>query len=222
MAQHGGEAITWGQMLVAAGLAGGVVSLPFLGKLFASWFRGASNRQWRESRRELRAAERELGEERVSELVLLIELLGDDPRFEKAVNEMAALLRKRPRSEKAKKAHRSAQRKASMNFNKIVRDVIGQNESTLSAQTAETMLRKIKAQLKSGDLQKTLDAAENAEEHRTSTAPERLPHEEPEEESGQRVRSAQRSTTLKERKTKFTKSSLKELIREALEEMVLE
>ena len=174
-----GETLTWGSLLASMALAGGIFAIPTIGKFFNAWYRHSDRKQWQEARREMARKKRELGQERAAELILLVSFLADKDEFHQVVDEMTQLLKKRPRSEKAKKAHAAKQRVAIRKFNSIIRDTIEANKETFSAQQAETLLRKIREKLKSGDLKDTLDAPDGTRsaERKQRLAKEPLPGE---------------------------------------------
>ncbi len=177
-----GEALTWGSLLASMALAGGILSIPTIMRFFQAWADHSSHEQWSQARREMARKKRELGQERAAELILLVSFLADKDEFHQVVDEMTQLLKKRPRSEKAKKAHAAKQRVAIRKFNSIIRDTIEANKETFSAQQAETLLRKIREKLKSGDLKDTLDAPDGTRsaERQQRLAKEPLPGEEEE------------------------------------------
>ena len=177
-----GETLTWGSLLASMALAGGILAIPTIGKFFNAWYRHSDHKQWQQARREMTRKQRELGQERAAELILLVSFLADKDEFHEVVGEMTQLLSKRPRSEKAKKAHAAKQRVAVRKFNSIIRDTIEANKETFSAQQAETLLRKIREKLKSGDLKDTLDAPDGTRsaERQQRLAKEPLPGEEEE------------------------------------------
>ena len=177
-----GEALTWGSLLASMALAGGILSIPTIMRFFQAWADHSSHKQWSQARREMARKKRELGQERAAELILLVSFLADKDEFHQVVGEMTQLLKKRPRSEKAKKAHAAKQRVAIRKFNSIIRDTIEANKETFSAQQAETLLRKIREKLKSGDLKDTLDAPDGTRsaERQQRLAKEPLPGEEEE------------------------------------------
>jgi len=174
-----GEALTWGSLLASMALAGGILSIPTIMRFFQAWADHSSHKQWSQARREMARKKRELGQERAAELILLVSFLADKDEFHQVVGEMTQLLKKRPRSEKAKKAHAAKQRVAIRKFNSIIRDTIEANKETFSAQQAETLLRKIREKLKSGDLKDTLDAPDGTRsaERKQRLAKEPLPGE---------------------------------------------
>jgi hypothetical protein len=175
-----GETLTWGSLLASMALAGGILAIPTIGKFFNAWYRHSDHKQWQQARREMTRKQRELGQERAAELILLVSFLADKDEFHEVVGEMTQLLSKRPRSEKAKKAHAAKQRVAVRKFNSIIRDTIEANKEIFSAQQAETLLRKIREKLKSRTLKDTLDAPDGsrstARQQRLSKKP--LPDEE--------------------------------------------
>ena len=124
-----------------------------LGGLFNVLGKEASARQWKKYRQTMAERERELGEQRKAELILLVEFLTQDGRFDMAMKKMAALIKKRPRSEAKKKQLRKEMRAASIEFNKIVRQIISDNEETLTSKKAETFVNNIREMLHSGELQ---------------------------------------------------------------------
>jgi len=163
------EAVT-PEMIVAGSFAIGMLApiawfftKSTLGGLFNALGREASARQWKETRRFMAEREREIAEQRKAELILLVEFLTEDPRFDFAMKKMVTLIKKRPRSEAKKKQLRKDMRAASMKFNKIVREIIEENESTLTSKKAETFVNNIREMLHSGELQATDRAQEFAQ-----------------------------------------------------------
>ena len=124
-----------------------------LGGLFNAIGKEASARQWKKYRQTMAERERELDEQRKAELILLVEFLTQDGRFDMAMRTMADLIKKRPRSEAKKKQLRKEMRAASIEFNKIVRQIISDNEETLTSKKAETFVNNIREMLHSGELQ---------------------------------------------------------------------
>jgi len=123
-----------------------------LGGLFNTLGKEASARQWKRRREDMAQREKELDEQREAELILLVEFLIGDPRFEAAIEEMISLIKARPRGQAEKKQLRKDMRKASIRFNKIVRQVISDNEATLTSKKKETYVNNIRDQLHSGEL----------------------------------------------------------------------
>jgi len=153
------EAIT-PEMIIAGSFAIGVLApvawfftKSTLGGLFNALGKEASTRQWKETRRFLAEREKEIDEQRKAELILLVEFLTEDPRFDMAMKKMAALIKKRPRSEAKKKQLRKEMRAASIQFNKIVRQIISDNKDILTSKKAETFVNNIREMLHSGELQ---------------------------------------------------------------------
>jgi len=148
-----------------------------LGGLFDAIGKEASARQWKKYRQTMAERERELDEQRKAELILLVEFLTQDGRFDMAMRTMADLIKRRPRSEAKKKQLRKEMRAASIEFNKIVRQIISDNEETLTSKKAETFVNNIREMLHSGKLQ-AMDRAQEFAQTREDPEEEEVDSEE--------------------------------------------
>ena len=190
------EPVMTGLAIVGAAFIGGMLlpvawfftkgALNATGRFLNAWGRVASHNQWKVTRALMQEKEQELSEQRKAEMILLLEFLSEDERFDSAMDKMTVLLKRGPRlrNEAKKKAHRKEMRAASKEFNTIVHEIIEANKGILSSKKAATFVTNIRDMLKSGELQATDRAADFAAERRPERSEEDsfLPRGEPEEE----------------------------------------